>query len=36
VIEAARVTLGHASEAITEVYAERDMAAARSIMAECG
>ena len=35
-IEAARVVLGHASSAVTEVYAELDLAKAADIMAKVG
>lgn len=35
-IEAAQTVLGHAELAVTQVYAERDFAAARKIMAEVG
>jgi integrase len=35
-IEAAQTVLGHAELAVTQVYAERDFAAARRIMAEVG
>ena len=35
-IEAARVVLGHASAAVSEIYAERDLDAARQIVAKIG
>lgn len=35
-IEAARVVLGHSTPTITEVYAEKDLAAARAVMAKVG
>lgn len=35
-IEAARVVLGHASSAVTEVYAELDLAKAAEIMSQVG
>ncbi len=35
-IEAARVVLGHASSAVTEVYAELDLTKAADIMAKVG
>ncbi len=35
-IEAARVVLGHASSAVTEVYAELDLNRAADIMAQVG
>ena len=35
-IEAARVVLGHSSAAVTEVYAELDLAKAADIMAKVG
>ena len=35
-IEAARVTLGHSSVGTSEIYAERDMDAARAVVAQIG
>jgi integrase len=35
-IETARTVLGHSSVDVTEIYAERDYAAARSIIAKIG
>ena len=35
-IEAARVVIGHSSAAVTEVYAELDLAKAADIMAQVG
>ena len=35
-LEASRVVLGHQSQAVTEVYAEIDMAKAQKIMEEMG
>jgi len=35
-LEAAQVVLGHAKADVTQVYAERDLAKARSVMAEIG
>jgi len=35
-IEAARVTLGHSSAAVSEIYAERDLELARSVVARIG
>lgn len=35
-IEVARVVLGHRSAAVTEVYAEMDMAKAKEVMAAVG
>ena len=35
-IEAARVVLGHASSAVTEVYAELDLTRAADIMSQVG
>ena len=35
-IEAARVTLGHASAVTSEIYAEKDMDAARAVVAKIG
>jgi integrase len=35
-LETAQVVLGHAKADTTEIYAERDLAKARSVMAEIG
>ncbi|MCA8983261.1 MAG: tyrosine-type recombinase/integrase [Planctomycetaceae bacterium] len=35
-LEAARVTLGHSSAAVSEIYAERDQEAARAVVARIG
>jgi hypothetical protein len=35
-LEGARVTLGHSSAAVSEIYAERDMDAARAVVARIG
>jgi hypothetical protein len=35
-LEAAKAVLGHADTRITEIYAERDLELARSIMREIG
>ena len=35
-LEAAQTVLGHAKADVTQVYAERDLARARAVMAEIG
>jgi site-specific recombinase XerC len=35
-VEAARVVLGHSDVATTQIYAERDLAAAAAVMKEVG